>query len=87
MLRRLAREPAPALLSQLKYYSPAVHAASFILPRFAEDAISPHRNPRVRQFSISLPPPLFSRSAVGFVAVGLAAGAIAAAIFSRHAGK
>jgi len=87
VLRRLAREPTPALLSQLKYYSPAVHAASFVMPRFAEDAISAHRKPRVRQLCTSTPPPFLSRSAVACATLGLAAGAIAATILSRHAGK
>eukprot|EP00037_Helgoeca_nana_P013438 m.123794 g.123794 ORF g.123794 m.123794 type:complete len:329 (-) comp22028_c0_seq2:1451-2437(-) len=37
------REPTPSVQAQMRYYSPAVHRAAFVLPQFAETAIGPHR--------------------------------------------
>lgn len=37
------REPCAALQKELRYYSPAVHRASFVLPQFAEKEVAPHR--------------------------------------------
>lgn len=43
-VRRPNRAPSPpTLLSQLRYYSTGLHAASFVLPKFAEDVVSKAR--------------------------------------------
>jgi len=84
VLRQSAREPSAAMLAQLKYYSPAVHAAAFILPRFAEEVIAAQRTPKVAQFCTSTAPGLLSRPALALAAVGVAVGAIAATALSRR---
>lgn len=38
-LRRLKRSPEDQLLSQLKYYSPEIHSAAFVLPKFVTDRL------------------------------------------------
>ena len=39
-LKRPARQMDPVLLNQLRYYSPRVHKAAFVLPRFAEKFVN-----------------------------------------------
>lgn len=39
-LKRPARQPDPELASQLRYYTPEVHAAAFVLPAFAARMIA-----------------------------------------------
>eukprot|EP01084_Bolivina_argentea_P204661 349539_1 len=34
------REPSESLLAQLQYYTPEIHSASFVLPRFARDKLA-----------------------------------------------
>merc|ERR1719345_632858 len=59
VLRVPKREPAPGLQEQLKYYTPAVHAASFVLPRFAERAVAAERRPAMPHVASSVKEPLF----------------------------
>jgi spermidine synthase len=46
-LRAPAREPPRAVAASLRYYTPAVHAAAFVLPVFAEKVISAVRRPKL----------------------------------------
>lgn len=46
-LRSPARPLPPALAAQLRYYTPALHAAAFQLPAFAEKALAAVRAPSV----------------------------------------
>jgi spermidine synthase len=45
VLRTPTREPSPTMSSLLRYYSTEVHAAAFVLPRFAEAALQKLRGP------------------------------------------
>ena len=47
VLRNPVRTPEPELSRQLKYYSPAIHAASFVLPEFAERVVARVRRPQL----------------------------------------
>lgn len=71
------RLPAPPLEEKLKYYSPATHAAAFVLPRFAENAITNVRRPAAKYVCLSTPPPLITRGGLLLAAVGAALGAAA----------
>mmetsp|Transcript_12104 Transcript_12104/g.31663 ORF Transcript_12104/g.31663 Transcript_12104/m.31663 type:complete len:265 (-) Transcript_12104:295-1089(-) len=46
MLREPRRLPSAELQAALRYYSPAVHRAAFVLPRFAEKVVGPIRKNR-----------------------------------------
>jgi hypothetical protein len=79
ILREPVRTPTTALAAQLKYYTPAVHAAAFVLPAFAEKVVAGVRVPPLPSVCQSV-----SRGAVGTtdrrsLALGLALGAAAAA--------
>lgn len=80
VLREPKREPSPELQAQLKYYTPAVHAAAFVLPRFAEKAIATERRPALPHVASSVRAPLFSRSSFGFAALGAVLGMTAMAV-------
>ena len=84
VLRQPVRQPSAGLLERLKYYSPATHAAAFVLPRFAEEAIAPQRKPQIKHFFASHAPPMFSRSNLAFAALGVAVGAIVSTLLSRR---
>jgi len=84
VLRRPCREPSPSLQAQLKYYSPAVHAAAFVLPGFAEKAVAGSRRPPMEYVCSSTPPSLLSRSSLGMAALGLACGAAAMAMAMKR---
>jgi spermidine synthase len=51
MLRKPRRRVEPEMQAQLRYYSPAVHRAAFVLPEFAERVIAPLRKNRARLVS------------------------------------
>jgi len=78
VLRQPARAPDTALTRQLKYYSNAVHAASFVLPAFAEKVVSKVRRPALSQTCSAIPPPVVSRSSLALAAAGVLVGAAAA---------
>jgi len=82
VLRVPKRTPAAGLQEQLKYYTPAVHAASFVLPRFAEKAVAAERRPALPHVASSVSEPLFSRNSLLLGAVGAVVGATAMAIAS-----
>ena len=79
VLRQPTRTPAAGLQEQLKYYTPAIHAAAFVLPRFAERAVAAERRPRLPHVASSVPAPLFSRSSLALAGLGAALGASAMA--------
>jgi len=84
VLRQPVRTPDPEVSASLKYYSPAVHAAAFVLPVFAEAAVSAVRRPQVPYICSSVAPPLLSRRSLGVLTVGVAIGAaVAAAVLRR----
>lgn len=83
VLRVPARKPPPEVQAQLKYYSPAVHAASFVLPVFAEKTVAQVRRPSLPHVASSVTPPIFSRSSLALAACGAAIGAAAAVMMSR----
>ena len=74
VLRQAAREPEPALAAQLKYYTPAVHAASFVLPAFAEAVVKSVRTPSLPQVCSSVKPSVLSRGSLALAAAGAALG-------------
>uniref|UniRef100_A0A7S2HBD7 PABS domain-containing protein n=1 Tax=Haptolina brevifila TaxID=156173 RepID=A0A7S2HBD7_9EUKA len=84
VLRQPVRTPDPAVSASLKYYSPAVHAAAFVLPVFAETAVATVRRPQVPSLCSSVAPPLLSRRNVGVLALGAAIGASVAAVLLRR---
>lgn len=75
VLRLPAREPEPALAAQLRYYSSAVHAASFVLPAFAEAVVKEVRVPALPHVCSSVKGSVLSRGSLALVAAGVAAGA------------
>lgn len=79
VLRQPVREPEPSVAAALKYYSPAVHAAAFVLPVFAEKAVAAVRSPQLPAVCSSVRPPLVSRVSLAFAAAGVLVGAVAAA--------
>jgi len=83
VLRVPARKPPPEVQAQLKYYSPAVHAASFVLPVFAEKTVAQARRPSLPHVASSVTPPIFSRSSLALAACGAAIGAAATVMMSR----
>ena len=84
VLRRPVREPAPALQAQLKYYDPAVHAAAFVLPRFAEAVVSRSRQPALPHVCSSVAPTLLSRRSLALAAAGALVSAAALATVRRR---
>jgi len=78
VLRLPAREPEPSVARALRYYSPAVHAASFVLPVFAEKAVAAVRQPALPAVCSSVAPRLLSRHSLAIAAASVAAGAAAA---------
>jgi len=80
VLRLPAREPDPVVAKQLKYYSSAVHAAAFVLPVFAEKAVSVVRRPQLPAVCSSVRAPLLSRSSIAAAAAGVLVGAAAMAV-------
>mmetsp|Transcript_28720 Transcript_28720/g.92017 ORF Transcript_28720/g.92017 Transcript_28720/m.92017 type:complete len:330 (+) Transcript_28720:77-1066(+) len=84
VLRRPLREPTPEMQAQLKYYSPAAHAAAFILPRFAEETVAAVRKPPMPYACTSGAPPLLTRSSLALAAVGVLVGAVAATALGRR---
>ena len=72
------RVPSPSMQQSLKYYSPAVHASAFILPRFAEQAIASVRKPMVKQLCRSVPPQILSKTSLALSVLGICIGAAAA---------
>ena len=83
VLRVPARTPPPEVQAQLKYYSPAVHAASFVLPVFAEKTVAKERRPCLPHVASSVTVPIFSRSSLALATCGAAIGAAAAIMMSR----
>ena len=69
--------------SQLKYYNPAVHAASFVLPVFAERTVAKERRPSLPHVASSVVPALLTRSSLALAACGAALGAAAAVAMLR----
>ena len=84
ILRVPARPPEPSLTAQLKYYSTAVHAASFVLPTFAEAVVRGVRRPALPHVCSSVKPSLLSRGNLAMLAVGALAGAAAAVAALRR---
>ena len=80
VLRQPTRTPVAGLQEQLKYYTPAVHAASFVLPRFAERAVAAERRPAMAHVATSVREPLFSRSSIALGVLGVVVGATATAL-------
>lgn len=74
VLRKPAREVEPAMQAQLKYYSSALHAASFVLPAFAEEVVAPVRAPALQSVCSSVAP---GRRAAALAAAGVLLGAAA----------
>lgn len=74
VLRLPARSPEPLVQSALKYYSPAVHAASFVLPVFAEKAVATVRQPQLPSVCSSVRAPSVARASLAYAAVGVLAG-------------
>jgi len=83
-LRRPFRSPTPIVQEQLKYYSPAAHAAAFVLPTFAERVVAPVRRPPMPYVGSSTLPPILSRSSLALAVVGAAVGAAAALAVSAR---
>ena len=79
VLRAPVRAPEPAVAAALKYYSPAVHAAAFVLPTFAEDAVAAVRRPTLPSMCRSVAPPVLSRSSLALAALGAVVGAVGVA--------
>jgi len=79
ILREPVRSPAPELQSQLKYYTPAVHAGAFVLPKFAEAVVSTVRRPALPQLctSVVTPRALTTRGNVLVAAMGVVVGVAA----------
>lgn len=84
VLRRPVREPTPELQAQLKYYSPAIHAASFVLPVYGEEKVAAVRKPRVAYACTSGAPPMITRSSLVLAALGVAFGVVAATAVARR---
>jgi len=84
VLRQPARAPDPAMSPSLKYYSHAVHAASFVLPVFAEKAVAEVRRPQVPSLCSSVAPPLLSRRNGMVLAVGALVGAAGLLLLRRR---
>ena len=78
-MRAPVRAPEPAVAAALKYYSPAVHAAAFVLPTFAEDAVAAVRRPTLPSMCRSVAPPVLSRSSLALAALGAVVGAVGVA--------
>ena len=76
--RALTRTPAAGLQEQLKYYTPAVHAAAFVLPAFAEAVVSTVRRPALPSVCRSVKTSLLDRSSLALVAASVLLGAAAA---------
>merc|ERR1719473_731354 len=76
VLRRPARKPTPEEQAALKYYSTEVHAASFVVPRFAEQVVAKHRLPKLEAASTAAS--AFAASSLTRLALGAALGAAAA---------
>lgn len=83
VLRRPARAPSAAMQSQLKYYSPAVHSAAFVLPSFAERAVATVRKPAVPHWCISAKPSLLTRTSMLIAGAGILLGAAATRAMMR----
>jgi spermidine synthase len=79
VLRQPVREPEPAVAASLKYYSPAVHAAAFVLPGFAEKVVAAVRSPQLPSLCSSVRTPLVSSVSLAFAAAGVLVGVAAAA--------
>jgi len=81
VLRVPSRTPEPALAAQLKYYTPAVHAAAFVLPAFAEKVVAGVRRPELPHVCCSVKPTraLLDRTSLALMAAGALLGAAAAA--------
>ena len=84
VLRQPTRTPEPALAAQLKYYSPAVHAASFVLPAFAEAVVAGVRRPALPHVCSSVTPSLVSRSSLAVAAAGVLVGAASVMMLARR---
>jgi hypothetical protein len=81
-VRSPARTPSARMQDELTYYSPAVHAAAFVLPAFAERVVGPCRRPSTTpgRSSSTRAGAGFSRSSLAVAAVaGVLVGAAAAA--------
>lgn len=70
LLRKPRRTPTAEMQSKLRYYTPEVHRAAFVLPRFAETVIGPLRKNRK---------PLLPRGFWSLAAIGLAGFALSMA--------
>ena len=84
ILRQPTRVPAPALQAQLKYYTPAVHASSFVLPAFAEAVVAGVRRPSLPQTCSSVPPQTLTKSALALAALGVVVGVGAGLLIARR---
>ena len=80
ILRVPARTPPPEVQAQLKYYNPAVHAASFVLPVFAEKTVAEVRRPRLPHVASSVAGPIVSRGLLVGAVVGSLVGSAAALV-------
>ena len=80
----IAHAEIEALQAQLKYYDPAVHAAAFVLPRFAEAVVSRSRQPALPHVCSSVAPTLLSRRSLALAAAGALVGAAALAAVRRR---
>lgn len=79
-----SRPPAPSMQERLKYYSPATHAAAFVLPRFAESVVANVRRPPAKYVCSSTPAAMNTRSSFLIAAAGAALGAAAMAMAARQ---
>lgn len=87
VLRSPVRAPEPSVASALKYYSPAVHASSFVLPVFAENAVEKVRRPTLPSTCSSARPPMLSRSSLAIGLCGALVGAAAVAAMTRRSAR
>ena len=76
--------PATTTTTRRRYYDPAVHAAAFVLPRFAEAVVSRSRQPALPHVCSSVAPTLLSRRSLALAAAGALVGAAALAAVRRR---
>lgn len=68
------RAPPADLAAQLKYYTPAIHRAAFVLPRFAETALAAIRRPSSACLHTRAEYGLWVGASIAVVAAAFAAG-------------
>lgn len=76
-MRAPVRAPSPRMQAALEYYSPAAHAAAFVLPVFAERVVGPRRRPATPYVCTSAAH-VSHTSVVAAAVLGLLVGAAAA---------